>query len=109
MRAPQSAKTMFIDGKWYLIETPDDGKFVGCLAVSEGSSWAMEVVAQNEGANVVLYNEDGSIAEIVQTEKPQSWWDEISANILAYNGQVAYFEIDFTGMQLGPSPTVMTF
>lgn len=100
---------MFIDGEWYLIETPDAGKFVGCQAVADGSGWAMEVVAQNKGANVVLYNEDGSIAEIVQTEKPQSWWDEMSAKILAYNGQVAYFEVDITGMELGPSPTVVSF
>lgn len=100
---------MFVDGEWYLIETPDAGKFIGCKAVADDSEWAMEVVAQNEGANVVLYNEDGSIAEIVQTEKPQSWWDEISAKILAYNGQVAYFEVDFTDMELGPSPTVVSF
>lgn len=100
---------MFVDGKWYLIETPDDGKYIGCQAVADGSKWAMQVVAQNEGANVVLYNESGSIVEIVQTEIPQSWWDEISANILAYNGQVAYFEVDFTNMQLGPSPTAVSF
>lgn len=109
MRAPKSAKTMFVDDEWYLIETPDAGKFVGCQAAADGSEWAMEVVAQNEGQNVVLFNEDGSIAELVQTEKTQSWWDEISANILAYNGQVAYFETDPQGTVLGPSPTVIKF
>lgn len=100
---------MFVDGKWYLIETPDVGKFIGCQAVADGSEWAMQVVAQNEGANVVLYNENGSIAEVVQTEKPQSWWDAISANILAYNGQVAYFETSPELEELGPSPIVVSF
>lgn len=100
---------MFVDDGWYLIETPDENKYIGCQAAEDGSDWAMQVVAQNGGANVVLYNSNGSIVEIVQTEKPQSWWDEISANILAYNGQVAYFEISPDLDELGPSPTVISF
>lgn len=99
---------MFVEGNWYLIETPDVGKFLGCQAFQDGNEWVLQFVTQNEGMWVVLYNENGSVAEIIETEIPQSWWDEISANILAYNGQVAYFE-NSDLEELGPSPTVITF
>lgn len=98
---------MFVDGGWYLIESPDENKYIGCQALADGSNWAMQVVAQDGNTKVVLYNEDSSIAEVLQTEKPQSWWDEISANILAYNGQEIYFENSMD--ELGPSPTVISF
>lgn len=108
MRAPQSAKTMFVDGEWYLIETPDSGKFLGCQAYQDNTEWGLEYVTQNEGMYVVLFNKKGVIVEVIQTEKPKSWWDEISANILAYNGQVAYFEPS-NSEELGPSPTIVAF
>lgn len=99
---------MFVDGEWYLIETPNAGKFLGCQALQDGNEWAMDYITQNEGMYVVLYNENGVIVEVIQTELPQSWWDEISANILAYNGQVAFFEPN-SSEEIGPSPTVISF
>ena len=99
---------MFVDGNWYLIETPDAGKFLGCQALQDGTEWLMDYVTQNQGMDIVLYNENCVVVEVIQTELPQSWWDEISANILAYNGQVVIFE-PHSSEELGPSPTVISF
>ena len=104
MSEPQSSETIYFeDEKYYLIGFGlQSGQYLAVQAIQEGSSWALQLSAENvPGSDVSgykLFNKKGEqigVQAFETGEEASEFGNAVCAAILAYNGQEAYFEADF--------------
>lgn len=88
------------DGLWYLLghnvapEVLAQGEFIAFQALADGSDFACET-SSLEPDSVDIYNRSGRKTGVKQFSSGVElsvFFDNISAAVLAYNGQSVYFE-----------------
>lgn len=100
MSEPKRSETIYFeDEKYYLIgfELPK-GQYIAAQAIKDGSDWAMQGHRAQNIDGYYLYNKQGEIIGTLPFESGQALAEHdnaVSAAILAYNGESAYFEGDY--------------
>lgn len=78
------------------------GQYIAAQAFEDDSSWAMQGHRTRDVDGYYLYNKQGEIIGTLPFESGQALAEHdnaVSAAILAYNGEDAYFEGDY-GLEL---------